>query len=192
MSAPAGCLLPATDVQRREWAAGIVARFAAAFPDIAIDFVWQSDSLNAQAFRLGPIAAHVRIYGGLARHREIGPEGLALAIAHEVGHHKGGAPTHRHYNWLSTDRRADEWARTIGLPAVFGQAAADVARAGASQLFDALAKTVEPGTAPRCEAEAPCLACRARSFSATGRIASRRCESASAPRGTVASIVTNP
>jgi hypothetical protein len=176
MSTPAECLRPATDAERREWAAGIVARFAAAFDDIAIDIAWESDSLNAQAFRLGPAAPHVLIYGGLARHRDIGPEGLALAIAHEVGHHKGGAPASRHYHWLSTDRRADEWARTVGLPSVFGEAAADVARTGADQLFGALADLVAPRTEPRCDAEQPCLTCRARSFGATGRITSRECK----------------
>jgi hypothetical protein len=176
MSALDGCLLPPTDAQRREWAAEIIARFAALFDDIAIDIAWQSDSLNAQAFRLGPTAAHIRIYGGLARHRDIGPEGLAVAIAHEIGHHKGGAPTSRDYHWLSTDRRADEWARTVGLPAVFGQAAANVARAGADQLFSALADLVATGTAPSCDAEQPCLACRARSFGATGRIVSHECK----------------
>jgi hypothetical protein len=176
ISTPAGSLMPETDAQRREWSAGIVAQFAAAFADIAIDIAWQSDSLNAQAYRLGPTAAHVRIYGGLARHRDIGPEGLALAIAHEIGHHKGGPPAMRHYHWLSTDRRADEWARTVGLPAVFDQAATHVARAGADQLFGALAETVALGTAPPCEAQQPCLACRARSFGATGRIASRECK----------------
>jgi hypothetical protein len=176
MSAPAGCLQPPTDAERHEWTAEIVARFSAVFDSIAIDIAWNSDSLNAQAYRLGPTAAHVRVYGGLARHRDIGPEGLALAIAHEVGHHKGGAPASRHYHWLSTDRRADEWARTVGLPAVFGEAAADMARAGADQLFGTLADLVAPGTAPRCEVEEPCLACRARSFGATGRIARRECK----------------
>jgi hypothetical protein len=175
ISAPAGCLLPAADAQRLECAAGIIARFTAAFDDIAIDIAWNSDSLNAQAFRLGPTAAHVRIYGGLARHRDIGAEGLALALAHEIGHHKGGAPASRYYHWLSTDRRADEWARTVGLPAVYGSAAADVARAGADQLFGVLAELVAPGTTPRCEAEEPCLTCRARSFGATGRIAGGEC-----------------
>jgi hypothetical protein len=166
------------DAQRHQWAAGIVTRFAAAFDDIAIDIAWESDSLNAQAFRLGP-AAYVRLYGGLARHRDIGPEGLALAIAHEIGHHKGGAPASRYYHWLSTDRRADEWARTVGLPAAFGRAAADVARTGADQLFGTLADLVAPGTEPQCEEEQPCLGCRARSFGATGRVGRRPCESTS-------------
>jgi hypothetical protein len=176
ISTPADCLRPATDPHQREWANGIVARFAVAFDDIAIDIAWNCDSLNAQAFRLGPTAAHVRVYGGLVRHRGIGPEGLALAIAHEIGHHKGGPPVSRYYQWLSTDRRADEWARTVGLPIVFGTAAAAMAHAGADQLFGVLADLDSPGTSPRCETEQPCLGCRARSFGTTGRVASRECK----------------
>ncbi len=192
MSAPAGCLRPATDSQQHEWAGGIVARFAALFDDIAIDIAWESDSLNAQAFRLGPTAAYVRGYGGLARHRDIGLEGLALAIAHEIGHHKGGEPASLYFHWLSNDKRADEWARTVGLPAALGKSATDVARVGAEQLFGALADLAGPGIAPRCEAEEPCLGCRARSFGATGRIGSRRCESVSAPLGSVANAGSDP
>jgi hypothetical protein len=192
MSAPAERLRPATDAQQRVWAAAIVARFGTLFDNIAIDIAWKSNSLNAQAFRLGPTAAHVRIYGGLARHRDIGPEGLALAIAHEIGHHMGGAPASRYYPWLSTDHRADEWARTVGLPAAFGSDAVDVARVGADQLFGVLADLDAPGLAPRCEAERPCLGCRARSFGATGRIASRRCESREALPGMVARSGADP
>ena len=191
IQAPAECLRPATDTQQREWATGIVARFAAAFDDIATDIAWQSDSLNAQAFLLGPTTAHVRVYGGLVRHRDIGPEGLALAIAHEIGHHKGGPPASRHNPWLSTDRRADEWARTVGLPTAFGTAASDLARVGADQLFGALADLDSPGTSPLCEAEQPCLGCRARSFGVTSGIGTRRCEAAVAP-GKVANIATDP
>jgi hypothetical protein len=192
ISTPADCLRPAADPQQREWANAIVARFAAAFDDIAIDIAWNSDSLNAQAFRLSPTAAHVRVYGGLVRHRAIGPEGLALALAHEIGHHKGGPPMSGHNPWLSTDRRADDWARTVGLPTVFETVAADVARAGADQLFGVLADLASPETSPRCETEQPCLGCRARSFGATGGIGSRRCEQSATPPGKVANIGADP
>lgn len=171
MTVPAECLRPATDAERRRATDEVVARFASIFGDVRIEVVWESDSLNAQAFRLGP-EAHVRIYGGLARHRDIGPEGLAVAIAHEIGHHKGGPPTSLYFHWLSNDKRADEWARTVGLPAAFGEAAANVAREGAGQLFNALADTAAPGMAPPCEEEQPCLRCRALSFGAAGRISS--------------------
>jgi hypothetical protein len=164
ISVPPEQLRPATDLRRRKWAAAVAARFSAAFADIAIDIEWDSDSLNAQAYRLGP-AAHVRVYGGLARHRRVRWQGLALAIAHEIGHHRGGAPTHRHYDCLSTDRRADEWAATVGLPAVFGTAAVTVARRGASQLFASLAN-LSANETHRCLTDEPCLRCRARTFGA--------------------------
>ena len=173
MAVPPERLRPTTDAECRRDIDEVVARFAPIFGDVQIEVVWESDSLNAQAFRLGP-AAHVRIYGGLARHRDIGPEGVAVAIAHEIGHHKGGEPASLYFHWLSNDKRADEWARTVGLPAAFGKAAADVARAGADQLFSALADLAGPGIAPRCEAEEPCLGCRARSFGATGSAVTRR------------------
>jgi hypothetical protein len=191
MAVPPERLRPTTDAERRRAIDEVVARFAPIFGDVQIEVVWESDSLNAQAFRLGP-AAHVRIYGGLARHRDIAPEGLAVAIAHEIGHHKGGEPASLYFHWLSNDKRADEWARTVGLPAAFGKAAPGVSRAGAEQLFGALADLAGPSIAPRCEAEEPCLGCRARSFGATGRIGSRRCELVAAPLGTVANTRTDP
>jgi hypothetical protein len=173
IAVPAEQLRPITDENCRRDTDAVLARFASAFGDIRFEVMWQSDSLNAQAFRLGPVP-HVWIHGGLARHCDIGPEGLALAIAHEVGHHKGGPPVSRHYSWLSTDRRADEWVRTVGLPAVFGTDAVNIARAGASQLFCLLADLVEPGEEPPCADDRPCLSCRARSFGAT--IKGRHCE----------------
>jgi hypothetical protein len=191
MAVPPERLRPTTDAERRQTIDEVVARFASIFGDVQIDVVWESESLNAQAFRLGP-DAHIRIYGGLARHRDIGPEGVAVAIAHEIGHHKGGEPASLYFHWLSNDKRADEWARTVGLPAAFGTAAADVARAGAEQLFGALADLAAPDMVPPCEPQEPCLRCRARAFGATGRLDYLRCELASASVGLVANPRSAP
>jgi hypothetical protein len=76
--------------------------------------------MNAQAF-LGPNGRCVRLYGGLGRHRWIGIEGLAFALAHETGHHLGGAPHLPFYSSLSSEERANEWATETGLPNVFGE-----------------------------------------------------------------------
>ncbi|OFX00753.1 MAG: hypothetical protein A3D94_17515 [Alphaproteobacteria bacterium RIFCSPHIGHO2_12_FULL_66_14] len=79
---------------------------------------------NAQAFlHLG--ARHVRLYGGLVRHRKIGSAGLAVALAHETGHHLGGSPRLPFYKWLSSETRADAWAMTVGLNQIFGHDPAD-------------------------------------------------------------------
>ncbi len=95
--------------------------------------------MNAQAF-LGPDGRYVRLYGGLGRHRWVGIEGLAFALAHETGHHVGGPPHHPCYSSLSSEERANEWAIEAGLPIVFGaRIGSRYAHHGLLQL-DALAK----------------------------------------------------
>lgn len=78
---------------------------------------------NAQAFVDGD-KKRVRLYGGLVRHRYIGSAGLAVALAHETGHHLGGAPSMKYLHWLSSEDRATEWAITVGLPEIYGSTAA--------------------------------------------------------------------
>ena len=75
---------------------------------------------NAQAFLDGG-RKRVRLYGGLVRHRKIGSAGLAVALAHETGHHLAGPPYLQFYHWLSSEERATEWAMTVGLQKVFGK-----------------------------------------------------------------------
>lgn len=92
------------------------------------------DLANAQAFLDGGLK-RVRLFGGLVRHRRIGSAGLAVAIAHETGHHLGGAPYLEFYRWLSSEARATEWALAHGLEQVFGSTAGKkIAQRGLSQL----------------------------------------------------------
>jgi hypothetical protein len=104
-------------------ATGLLERFRACFPDIYFDMFWETRLMNAQAY-IGEKGRSVRLYGGLGRHREVGVEGIAFALAHEVGHHLGGEPHHEFYNTISSEERASEWAEEDGLPIVFGDAAA--------------------------------------------------------------------
>lgn len=77
----------------------------------------------------------VRVFGGLVRHRKIGAAGLAFVLAHETGHHLGGAPFLSYYHWLSSEERATEWALTVGLQKVFGKRdALRIGRQGMDQL----------------------------------------------------------
>ncbi len=84
---------------------------------------WETRLMNAQAY-IGEKGRSVRLYGGLGRHREVGVEGIAFALAHEVGHHLGGEPHHEFYTTISSEERATEWAGETGLPIVFGKAIA--------------------------------------------------------------------
>lgn len=98
----------------------IVAAFAKAYPDIEYDVYWDSRSLNAQAF-LWEGKLRVRLYGGLALHRDISIAGVAWILAHETGHHLGGPPFHLLQPHLSAEETADAWAAHHGLSRVFGR-----------------------------------------------------------------------
>jgi hypothetical protein len=106
-------------------ARALIKRFRACFPKITYDIELEICIANAQAVVDGH-RQRVRLYGGLVRHRKLRSSGLAVVLAHESGHHLGGAPFHETYRWLSSEERATAWALTEGLPSVFGQRRADV------------------------------------------------------------------
>lgn len=71
---------------------------------------WDDATVNASATRLGGWI--VNMYGGLARHPAITPDGFALVLCHEIGHHLGGAPKVRNLfnRWASNEGQADYFA----------------------------------------------------------------------------------
>ncbi len=82
---------------------------------------WSDDRVDACASFSAPCSARtadpfskdrfVEIYGGLARHPNITPEGLMVAICHEIGHHLGGYPRYQNNeNDMSTEGQADYFA----------------------------------------------------------------------------------
>jgi hypothetical protein len=103
----------------RHRAQTLLSRFQRSFPTVRYDLAWYSDTVNAQAF-MKRERRSVRLYGGLARHRRITMAGIAYALAHETGHHLGGAPFDLTYSWLSSESRADEWAFREGMIQLFG------------------------------------------------------------------------
>lgn len=114
---------PETAVWPRLRAEALLSRFQQRFPSIHYDIYWETRLMNAQAF-IGSKGRCVRLYGGLGRHRRLGVEAIAFALAHETGHHLGGPPRHPHYSTISSEERADEWACETGLPQVFGESVA--------------------------------------------------------------------
>jgi hypothetical protein len=136
-------------------AEALVERFRGCFPDIYYDIYWETRLMNAQAY-IGEKGRSVRLYGGLGRHRRVGVEGVAFALAHETGHHLGGAPHHEFYTTISSEQRANEWAEETGLPLVFGEAVARrFARRGVAQLAAVWKKYREKYETAR-ELEASC------------------------------------
>jgi len=66
----------------------IVSRFGA---NLKIIGKWRDSTVNAYAYQIGR-DWYVEIFGGLARRPELSPDGLALVVCHELGHHLGGFP----------------------------------------------------------------------------------------------------
>ena len=97
----------------------VMRQFQLAFPDVEYDIAWTIDLLNGTAWRERS-KLHVRLYGGLLRHRLIGVEACAILFAHETGHHFGGPPRDIDYGWMSCECQADKWAAQRGVRLAIG------------------------------------------------------------------------
>ncbi len=119
--------------RRRAIAVRLIDQFADTFSDIQYDLFWESSFVNAQAWRSGS-QRRVTVYGGLVRHPAITAPGLALMLAHETGHHLGGAPRDPDLRWAAWQGQADFWAASTGMAKVFGHEAARLTIRGARQI----------------------------------------------------------
>ena len=68
---------------------------------------WTDDTVNASANQSGR-NWYLNMYGGLARHRAITWDGMALVACHELGHHIGGYP--KEGDWATNEGASDYFA----------------------------------------------------------------------------------
>lgn len=73
--------------------------------------LWSDETVNASANQDGS-TWEVNMYGGLARRPEITPDGFAMVVCHELGHHLGG---YAFYNedemtWAANEGQSDYFA----------------------------------------------------------------------------------
>jgi len=130
-------VLPSRRVQqqRRRVVVDLLDKFGLEFPEISYELLWESGTINSQAWRLGS-ARYVRVYGGLVRHPKITLPGLALMLTHETGHHLGGPPYDPDMPWISWQGQADYWAASVGMKKVFGPHARKMTLRGARQILE--------------------------------------------------------
>lgn len=73
---------------------------------------WDDGTVNAFAKQEGD-EWQVHMFGGLARHETVTPDGFALVVCHELGHHLGGAPKKKDFfgtvRWATNEGQADYW-----------------------------------------------------------------------------------
>jgi hypothetical protein len=120
---------------RKRLALELLDRFGRTFAGINYQLLWESSTINSQAWRLGS-ELYVTVYGGLIRHPKITTAGLGLIVAHETGHHLGGLPFDPDLPWLTWQGQADYWAAAIGMNKVFGPRARVMTLRGARQIFE--------------------------------------------------------
>lgn len=85
---------------------------------LVIKRLWDDPTVNASAQRMGSDYV-LNMYGGLARHKAITQDGMALVACHELGHHIGGFPLYNGEDWASNEGQADYFANLKCLHKVF-------------------------------------------------------------------------
>lgn len=82
---------------------------------------WKSNTVNAYAEKdKGKVM--ITLYGGLARHKAITPDGLTLVLCHELGHHFGGFPKKNTNVWSSAEGQADYYSTMKCLRRIWAKA----------------------------------------------------------------------
>lgn len=73
--------------------------------------LWKDDTVNASAVQNENLW-EVNMYGGLARRPEVTPDGFALVVCHELGHHLGGyvMVSDADMHWASNEGQSDYFA----------------------------------------------------------------------------------
>ncbi|MBX3034009.1 MAG: hypothetical protein KF865_08790 [Bdellovibrionaceae bacterium] len=75
---------------------------------LKIERFWSDGTVNAYASQDGRKWT-ISMYGGMARHPALTPDGFALVACHEMGHHLGGAPKINDVRdrWASNEGQSD-------------------------------------------------------------------------------------
>ncbi|NBO38492.1 hypothetical protein EBU99_07895 [bacterium] len=71
--------------------------------------LWTDPTVNASAQQSGTNWI-INMYGGLARRPEVTPDGFAMVVCHELGHHLGGFPYYGDSDWAASEGQADYFA----------------------------------------------------------------------------------
>lgn len=77
--------------------------------NLVVNRLWKNPKVNASAEQNGRNWI-ITMYGGLARHKDITPDGFALVACHELGHHVGGYPKINGDDWASNEGEADYYS----------------------------------------------------------------------------------
>lgn len=81
---------------------------------------WNDSTVNASAYQSGG-TWYLNMYGGLARRPEVTPDGFALVVCHELGHHLGGYTFSSGYAWAANEGQSDYFATLECAKVIWGR-----------------------------------------------------------------------
>lgn len=107
--------------------------------NLTVDKNWSSSVVNAYASQPGPTDWEIAMFGGLARRPEVTPDGFALVVCHELGHHFGGFAFYRGGDWAASEGQSDYYATQACAQRIWGDQRSKNAESRAS--VDPVAKS---------------------------------------------------
>lgn len=81
---------------------------------------WADSTVNASAYQSGK-TWYVNMYGGLARRPEVTPDGFALVVCHELGHHFAGYTFGSGMSWAANEGQSDYFATHMCAKVIWGR-----------------------------------------------------------------------
>ncbi len=91
--------------------------------ELRANYLWNDSTVNAYATRDGKFWV-LNMYGGLARRKEITPDGFSMVVCHELGHHLGGYPFKRTVEeggaWAASEGQSDYFATQTCAKVIWG------------------------------------------------------------------------
>lgn len=133
----------------RERAEELAEYFKKYYPDVIYHIDWDDDTVNAYAWKEGN-ERHVALLGGLLRHKALQIQGVALVLAHELGHHYAGAPTYS--SGLSCEGQSDYWGAGIAMRTAYSSSYRETLSPAIEQVYTLFKRGVVNESNPQDEA----------------------------------------
>jgi len=97
--------------------------------NLTVEKLWTDPTVNAYADQdSSGNTWTVHMFGGLARRSEITPDGFALVVCHELGHHFGGFAYYSDTDWAASEGQADYFATEACARLIWGDSASENAK----------------------------------------------------------------
>jgi len=85
---------------------------------LKVNALWTNSTVNASAQQMGN-SWIINMYGGLARRDEVTPDGFAMVVCHELGHHFAGF-SFKGQSWAANEGQSDYFATQACARRVWG------------------------------------------------------------------------